>query len=226
MSVHAHNEAERVAELLELLDKGAIVALVSDAGTPTISDPGELLISAAIEAGHKVTTVPGASAGLSALVVAGLGTARFRFEGFLPRRGPQRAGRLDEIAEARHPSVIYEAPKRVCATLQDLARACGPDRRVAVCRELTKRFEETWRGTLAEAHEHTVAVPPRGEHVLVVAAAPAQKRDLPPAEEVRRAVEAKMSAGSSRRQAANEVAGELGVPKRFVYETSLTHGDR
>jgi 16S rRNA (cytidine1402-2'-O)-methyltransferase len=226
LSVHAHNEAERVGEVLELLERGALVALVSDAGTPTISDPGELLISAAIAGGHKVTAVPGASAALSAVVVAGLGTARWRFEGFLPRRGPQRAARLGDIAAAPHPSVLYEAPKRVVATLADLAEACGPGRQVAVCRELTKRFEETWHGTLSEACEHTATTPPRGEHVLVVAGAPRASRALPDEDEVRQAVEVKMSAGSSRRQAANEVAAELGVPKRFAYETSLAHGDR
>jgi 16S rRNA (cytidine1402-2'-O)-methyltransferase len=226
LSVHAHNERERVAEVLELLDRGAAVALVSDAGTPTISDPGELLISAAIACGHKVTTVPGPSAALSALVVAGLGTARWRFEGFLPRRGPQRAARLGEIAAARHPSIIYEAPQRVGSTLQDLAAACGGQRKVAVCRELTKRFEETWRGTLAEACERNSEAPPRGEHVLVVAGAPSNKPLLPSEAEVQSAVERRMTAGASRRQAASEVAADLGVSKRFAYESSLAHGDR
>jgi 16S rRNA (cytidine1402-2'-O)-methyltransferase len=226
VSVHAYNERERVAEVLGLLDKGALVALVSDAGTPTVSDPGEVLISAAIAAGHKVTTVPGASAVLSAIVVAGLGTSRWRFEGFLPRRGPQRAARLSEIASAPHPSVIYEAPTRVGSTLADLAQVCGPGRKVALCRELTKRFEETWRGTLEQACERSSATPARGEHVLVVAGAPPQQRSLPSPEEVTLAVESRMSAGLSRRQAASEAADELGVPKRFAYETSLARGDR
>jgi 16S rRNA (cytidine1402-2'-O)-methyltransferase len=226
LSVHAHNERERVPEVLDLLANGAHVALVSDAGTPTISDPGEVLITAAIASGHKVTAVPGPSAALTALVVAGLGTARWRFEGFLPRRGPQRAARLGEVAAAPHPSVIYEAPQRVGATLQDLAEACGPDRGVAVCRELTKRFEETWHGTLAEACERAFRTPARGEHVLVVAGAPSHKQPLPSEEEVQSAVESRMSAGVSRRQAANEVAADLGVSKRFAYESSLAHGDR
>ncbi len=226
LSVHAHNESERVPEVLEILGRGAKVALVSDAGTPAISDPGALLISAAIEAGHRVTTVPGPSAAVSALVVAGLGTARWRFEGFLPRRGPQRAGRLAEIAAALHPSVIYEAPSRVGSTLADLAGACGADREVAVCRELTKRFEETWRGTLAGACERSLEVAPRGEHVLVVAGARPGGQVLPSEQEVRAAVEKRMSAGTSRRQAANEVAAGLGISRRYVYESSLNHGDR
>jgi len=224
VSLHAHNERERVGEVLGLLERGAVVALVSDAGTPAISDPGELVIGGAIAAGHKITTVPGPSAALSAIVVAGLGTARWRFEGFLPRRGAQRAVRLGEIAAAGYPSVIYESPRRVAGTLRDLVEACGDDRKVAVCRELTKRFEETWRGTLAEACEHSAEAEPRGEHVLVVAGASAQEVLLPSEAEVKSAVEAKMSAGASRRQAANEVAVDLSVPKRFAYEASLTHG--
>jgi 16S rRNA (cytidine1402-2'-O)-methyltransferase len=226
VSVHAHNERERVPAVLELLAKGARVALVSDAGTPTISDPGETLISAVIASGHKVTAVPGPSAALSALVVAGLGTARWRFEGFLPRRGSERAARLGEISAAPHPSVIYESPQRVAATLRDLGEVCGGERQVAVCRELTKVFEETWRGTLAEAFARTALTAPRGEHVLVVAGAPSRQKSPPSEDEVKRAVASLMSAGASRRQAANEVAAELGVSKRSAYETSLAHGAR
>jgi len=226
VSVHAHNERARVAEVLELLDQGARVALVSDAGTPAISDPGERLIAAVIAAGHRVTNVPGPSAAVTALVVAGLGTARWRFEGFLPRRGAQRAERLAEIAAACHPSVIYESPQRISATLRDLAEHCGGDRRVAVCRELTKRFEETWRGTLAAACERAATGQARGEHVLVVAGAFSDARPRPGEEEVQLAVAGRMSSGASRRQAAAEVAASLGVSKRFAYETSLAHDDR
>jgi 16S rRNA (cytidine1402-2'-O)-methyltransferase len=221
VSVHVHNERERVAEVLEMLERGERVALVSDAGTPAVSDPGEMVISAAIAAGHKVTTVPGPSAAVSALVVAGLGTARWRFEGFLPRRGTERAKRLGEIAAASHTSVIYESPQRISSTLQDLAKCCGGDRKVAVCRELTKLFEETWRGTLAAAYERSAASAARGEHVLVVAAAPVPERSSPSAGEIQSAVASRMSAGASRRQAAAEVAADLGVSKRFAYETSL-----
>lgn len=226
LSLHAHNERERIAEVLALVDHGAKVALVSDAGTPAISDPGERLISAAVDAGFKVTSVPGPSAAVAALVVAGLGTARWRFEGFLPRRGADRIARIQDIAAAPHPSVIYEAPQRVASTLGDLAEHCGAERRVAVCRELTKRFEETWHGTLADARDRSAVTAPRGEHVLVVDGAPAGAGRAPNEEEVRRAVEARMSGGASRRQAAAGVASELGVSKRLVYETSLAHGDR
>jgi len=224
LSVHAHNERERVAEILALLQGGARVVLVSDAGTPAISDPGEYLISAAIEAGHKVTTVPGPSAAVSALVVAGLGTARWRFEGFLPRRGAERAGRLGDIAKAPHPSVVYESPQRVASTLRDLAECCGGDRKVAVCRELTKLFEETWRGTLSEACERSQAVAARGEHVIVVGARPAAERPAPSEAQAQSAVASRMSQGLTRRQAAAEVAADLGVSKRFAYESSLARG--
>ena len=195
-------------------------------GTPAISDPGELLISAAIEAGHTVSAVPGPSAALSALVVAGLGTARWRFEGFLPRRGPT-AGRppgrdRGGTSPERH---LRGPPARRRARSNDLAAACGGGRKVAVCRELTKRFEETWRGTLAEACARSKTESARGEHVLVVAGTTAAKAPASE-EEVRRAVESRMSGGASRRQAATEVAAELGVSKRVAYETSLAHGDR
>ncbi|MGD1011794.1 MAG: 16S rRNA (cytidine(1402)-2'-O)-methyltransferase [Acidimicrobiales bacterium] len=226
LSVHAHNERERVPEVLGLLGAGSRVVLVSDAGTPAVSDPGERLISAAIAAGHNVTIVPGPSAAVSALVIAGLGTARWRFEGFLPRRGSARAERLGEIASARHPSVIYEAPQRVPATLKDLASHCGIDRKVAVCRELTKRFEETWRGTLAEACERSEAAPARGEHVIVVAGRTEPSHPESSKDEVEKAVASRMAAGASRRQAASAVAAEFGVSKRIAYETSLGRGDR
>ena len=158
-------------------------------------------------------------------MLAGLGSTRWRFEGFLPRRGPLRAARLKEIAEARHPSVIYEAPQRVGSTLAELAAACGGERKVAVCRELTKRFEETWHGTLTEACEREARVPARGEHVLVVAGAPSTVT-APNEEEVQQAVESRMSAGASRREAAAGAAAELGVSKRFAYETSLERADQ
>jgi len=225
LSVHSHNEKERVAEVLELLDSGRRVALVSDAGTPTVSDPGEQVIQAAIAAGHRVTSVPGPSAAVTALVVAGLGTARWRFEGFLPKRGAARAARMSEIAAAKHPSVIFESPRRLVPTLGDLAAYCGGDRRVAVCRELTKLFEETWRGTISEARDRASAKPVRGEHVLVIGGA-GDGLVMPTDEEIASAVASRMSAGASRSQAAADVAASLGVSKRVAYETSLVDGGR
>ena len=148
-SVHEHNEARRAAELVERLTAGAAMALVSDAGTPLLSDPGARLVAAAIEAGVRVEPVPGASALLAALVASGVDATRFTFFGFLARKGRERRDALAEVAALRHTSVLYEAPGRAADTLADLAAACGPDRPAALARELTKQHEEVRRGTLA-----------------------------------------------------------------------------
>ncbi|TML38927.1 MAG: 16S rRNA (cytidine(1402)-2'-O)-methyltransferase [Actinobacteria bacterium] len=171
LAVHEHNEAGQVAHVLGLLDRGVDVAVVTDAGTPGISDPGTRLVVAAAGAGARVEVVPGPSALVAALVLSGLPTARFCFEGFLPRKGRERAERLGAIAAERRTTVLYEAPHRLEATLGDLLAACGPLRLVAVARELTKLHEEVWRGTLDGALARARESAPRGEHVLVVAGA-------------------------------------------------------
>jgi 16S rRNA (cytidine1402-2'-O)-methyltransferase len=154
---------------LERLRGGATVALVSDAGTPLVSDPGARLVKAAIENGFEVEAVPGPSALLAALVVSGLATERWCFEGFLPAKGRVRAVRLAAIgAEADRAVVVFEAPQRVARLLDDLAAACGPGRPVAICRELTKLHEEVWRGPVGQAAERAHQRLPRGEHVIVV----------------------------------------------------------
>lgn len=220
--VNDHNEAAAVPRLLARLEEGATVAVVSDAGMPSVSDPGERLVRAAADAGHEVVVVPGPSAALAALVVSGLPTGRFCFEGFLPRQGRARASRLAELAGERRTLVLFEAPHRVARTVDDLAAALGPDRRVALCRELTKRFEEVWRGTLGAAASHLAATEPRGEYVLVVDGAP------PPGaagdDEVTRALVARMEGGSDKRTAIGEVAAALDVPKRRVYEVATRLG--
>ena len=160
-----------------LLDAGATVAIVTDAGTPGISDPGERLVRAAIEGGHEVVGVPGPAAAIAALVVSGLPTQRFVMEGFLPRSGRERSDRLAGLAGERRTIVLYEAPHRLARTLADLARTLGDDRAVAVARELTKLHEETWRGTLGRGRRSQPRrLAPRGEHVLVVAGAPRRPR--------------------------------------------------
>ena len=222
LSVHAHNERERVAEVLEMLERGARVALVSDAGTPAVSDPGEMVISAAIAAGHKVTTVPGPSAAVSALVVAGLGTARWRFEGFLPRRGTERGKRLGEIAAAPHPSVIYESPQRISC---DAAGSCELLRRRPEGGGLPGA-DEAFRGDLARDTRRGVRAQRGDARHAVSTCSSLRPRRLPSGRrrarrEVQSAVASRMSAGASRRQAAAEVAADLGVSKRFAYETSL-----
>jgi 16S rRNA (cytidine1402-2'-O)-methyltransferase len=217
--VNDHTEPTAVREVLAALDAGRRVAVVSDAGTPGISDPGERLVAAAGDAGHRVEVVPGPSAALAALVVSGLATGRFVFEGFLPRKGSGRTERLAVVAAESRTAVLYEAPHRLARTLADLADACGPTRRVVLARELTKLHEEVWRGSLAGAVERCAQVEPRGEYVVVLAGAPS-----PPAatdEDLRAAVAAARARGASTRDAVSEVADAMGVSKRRVYAVAL-----
>jgi 16S rRNA (cytidine1402-2'-O)-methyltransferase len=218
--VNEHTEYERGgSEVLDLLAAGATVALVSDAGTPGISDPGERLVRAALDAGHEVTGVPGPTAAVLALVASGLPTGRWVFEGFLPRSGPARAERLAEVAAERRTVVLYEAPHRLRRTLDDLVAHCGSDRPVAVARELTKLHEEIWRGTLEGARHEWGAREPIGELVLVVGGAPPPA--LPDVAEAALEVRRMVAAGVGRRQAADQVAAATGLSRRDLYERSL-----
>jgi 16S rRNA (cytidine1402-2'-O)-methyltransferase len=224
LSLHDRNEAARLPEVLARLASGQTVAVVSDAGTPTVSDPGARLVAAAVAAGVAVTAVPGPSAALMALVVSGLPTGRFCFEGFLARRGGDRRRSLAALATEERTTLIHEAPGRLAATLADLAVACGPERAVVVARELTKLHEEIWRGTLGAAAEAFGAREVRGEVVIVLGpaapAAPADEADIEAA--LRRRVDE----GASWSDAASAVAGELGVSRRTVYDYALAlrHG--
>lgn len=218
--VNEHSEERAIPAVLARLARGERVALVSDAGMPAISDPGERLVARALAAGHAVEVVPGPSAALAALVVSGLPTGRFVFEGFLPRKGAGRSERLAAVAAERRTVVLYEAPHRLARTLADLAAACGPDRRVVVARELTKLHEELWRGTLAEAAAWADEREPPGEMVLVLAGAPAPG---PPSDaDVVAALEAELAAGSSARDAARAVAARLDVPRRRAYDLAVS----
>lgn len=207
-----HTEASRIADVLAVLGSGGDVAVVTDAGTPGISDPGERLVRAALDAGFEVSAVPGPAAAVTALVVSGLPSGRYVFEGFLPRAGRDRARRLAEVAAEPRTVVIYEAPHRIVRTLDDLREACGADRRVAVCRELTKLYEEVQRGTLGTVRTGE----PRGEYVIVLDGAP---RDVAPADDdaIRAALRTELATGASRRDAAAAVARRLGVPRRTAY---------
>lgn len=217
--VNDHTEAAEVRAVLSYLDRGQRVVVVTDAGTPGISDPGERLVRAAVAAGHPVQAVPGPSAVVAALVVSGLPTGRFVFEGFLPRRGSGRGERLRALATEERTMVVLEAPHRVERTLEDLAEAFGAARQVVVARELTKLHEEVWRGTLAGAVAWAAATPPLGEIVLVVAGAP----PLAPAgdEDVEVALRHRIAAGEDKRTAVAAVAAELRVPKRRVYAIAV-----
>jgi len=219
VSVHEHNERERAGELVDEIRRGGTVAMVTDAGMPGVSDPGALVVRACVDAGVRVDVVPGPSAALAALVVSGLPTDRFVFEGFLPRKGSERRDRLVAIAREPRTVVLFEAPPRVAATLRDLVEACGGNRPVAVSRELTKIYEETFRGTLADAVDHVAGQPPRGEHVLVLGGAPPAA--APTDADVAEAARAELAGGASTREAADRVAERLGVGRRRAYEAAL-----
>ena len=217
--VNDHTEYGAIPKLLDRLDAGERSAIVTDAGTPGISDPGERLVAAAAAAGHAVLVVPGPSAVIAALVASGLPTARFVFEGFLPRKGVARDQRLLELAREPRTVVCYEAPHRVARTLTDLANAFGSTRRVAIARELTKLHEEVWRGTLADAVQWA-ANEPRGEIVLVIDGAPAA---APPDEHaLLEALCAQLALGATVKDASTEVATRFGVSRRAVYELAHT----
>ncbi len=218
---HEHNEAKTTPALVARLVAGESLALVSDAGTPLISDPGARLIAAAITAGVTVTPVPGASAVLAALVASGLDAERFTFFGFLTRSGSERRRAFDELSTLRHTAVLYEAPARVAATLGELERRGGGERAAVVARELTKQFEEVRRGTVGLLRAYYEETPPRGEIVLVIGAAtPVVVSD----ELVRARVEARRREGMSARDAAAAVAHELGVPRRVAYQFAMQVG--
>ena len=220
LSLHGHNEASRLDRVAAAVAGGATVAVVSDAGTPGISDPGAWLATQLSAAGETVSTVPGPSSVLGALVVSGLPTDRFCVEGFLPRKGPERRRRIGALMADARTTVVLEAPNRVAPTLAELA-AVDAGRPVAVVRELTKVHEEVWRGTLEEAATAFAAREVRGEVVLVVGGAPAA---APAGEAV---VEAAVRAAlgddpaAGPRQVAELVAAALGVPRRRAYEAAL-----
>ncbi|HVN50779.1 MAG TPA: 16S rRNA (cytidine(1402)-2'-O)-methyltransferase [Acidimicrobiales bacterium] len=214
--VNDHTEAAAGRDVLARLDRGERVAVVTDAGTPGVSDPGERLVRLAAAAGHRVEVVPGPSAAIAALVISGLPTGRWVFEGFLPRRGSGRTERLAELAGESRTIVLYEAPHRLARTLADLAGALGGTRQVVVARELTKLHEEVWRGTLAGAVERAAGSEPRGEHVLVVAGAPPAAGATD--EELAAALAEAREGGRSTRDAVALVAARFGAPRRRVYD--------
>jgi 16S rRNA (cytidine1402-2'-O)-methyltransferase len=215
----ANVEARRAKELIGRVRGGQLVVLVSDAGMPGISDPGERLVSAAARDGITVDVVPGPNAALSALVLSGLPADRFCFEGFLPRRGAERRRRLAAIGAEARTTVVYEAPSRLAATLADLSAGCEAHREVCIARELTKLHQEVWRGTLADATAWAAGRDLKGEVVLVIAGSPPAK--APDAGLVRFAVAESLASGMGVREAASEVAASLGVSRHYAYEIAL-----
>lgn len=219
VAVHEHNEASRCAEVVAWIEAGESVVLVSDAGTPLVSDPGARLVEAVLDAGQAVTTAPGASAVVAAISVAGVPADRFCFEGFLPRRGAERKARLARIAAEDRAVVLYESPRRVAATLAELAAICEPTRLVAVVRELTKLHEEVLRGPLAELVKELEGRELLGEVVVVVEGASGEGEV---SEEVLRgAVAEALARGLSVRDAADAASAATGAPRRAAYAIAL-----
>jgi 16S rRNA (cytidine1402-2'-O)-methyltransferase len=216
LSYHEHNEAQRTAELLPRLIAGERVALVSDAGMPGISDPGARLVEAALEQGVPVTVLPGPTAVETALVAAGFAADRYQFVGFLPRGGGALAALWRELAGWAFPVVAFESPQRLPATLRSLA-AAQPEREIAVCRELTKKFEEVVRGSAAKVAARFTE-PPKGEITLVLGPGAEEQRDLPGAVE---AVAELVAAGIPRRQAADVVSRLTGASRNELYRRTL-----
>ncbi|MFO7892998.1 MAG: 16S rRNA (cytidine(1402)-2'-O)-methyltransferase [Longimicrobiales bacterium] len=217
VSAHEHNEAKRAEQVVGWLDHGEELALVSDAGTPLVSDPGSRLVRAVVDAGHDVVPIPGASAVLAALVAAGLDPEPFTFFGFLPRKGRERTERLAELAALPHTGVVYESPERLVTLLEDLAAASDPERRVVVARELTKLHEEHRRGCLADVADHYREAGVKGEVVVLLAGAEGVSAEVDEEAAVALAT-ALLDDGGRPSVVAREVARRLGVARNRAYE--------
>lgn len=219
VSAHRHNEDRRVERVLELLGSGKDVAVVTDAGTPVVSDPGARLVAAACAAEYDVVPVPGPSAAIAALSASGYGGDRFQFLGFAPRSGSSRRSFLERVAAAPEPVILFESPERVLALLEDLAGACGAGRGVVVGRELTKLHEEIVRGTLAEVAAYYAATAPRGEFVVVVEGGAPTDEDPELSERVALALaDALLARGEKASSVAREVARRAGIGRNRAYE--------
>ncbi len=216
VSFHEHNQQARIPELLQALEAGEAVAVISDAGLPGISDPGEALVAAARAAGRSVICVPGPCAVTTALVGSGLPSGRFCFEGFLPPRGPRRRARLRELAAEPRTLVLFEAPHRLVDLLTDLLAELG-DRPLAACRELTKRHEQQLGPTVSAVLAHVQATAPQGEFTLVLGGAPPPQAVRPSDAELQAELQRRVAAGASNSDAARQLATETGLPRRQLY---------
>ncbi len=221
ISYYEHNQHRRIPEVLEKLHQGKAIAIVTDAGIPGISDPGYELVKACIEAEIAVIPIPGVSACLTALSVSGLETDRFVFEGFLPTKNKLRQQRLQDLRSQSHTIILYESPHRLRQTLQDLAETLGSDRQIVFGRELTKLHEEFWRGSLEEAIKHYENREPKGEYTLVVAG---KIQETPQLSEgaIKAEIEALLRQGLTRSQASRQLAQNISLPRREIYQLALT----
>ncbi len=216
ISFHQHSSERALERILRILSEGRDVALITDAGTPAISDPGVVLVAAARERGIQVVTIPGPNAVAASVAVSGISGDRYLFLGFLPRKGSDRRRLLLTAAESEWTVVLFEAPNRVTQLLADLLEVCGPERQAAVSRELTKVFEETRAGTLQELSEHYAEAPARGEVTVVVAGTGKQRIEEPPYDPGERA-KALLAEGLSRKDVADRLAEETGISRNAAY---------
>ena len=221
VSYYEHNKATQGSRIVERSLAGETCALVSDAGSPAISDPGEDLVKQCAAAGIPVCAIPGPCAAITALSISGQATGRFCFEGFLSTAKKSRREHLDALKKEQRTMIFYEAPHKLLTTLTDLREVFGGDRPISLCRELTKLHEEVVRTTLAEAVTRYTETPPKGEFVLIVAGAPAEQQEAPSETDAAARVSQLMAEGVSRKDAVKQAAKELGLPKNVVYDIAL-----
>ena len=222
VSYFEHNKAQKGEQIVQRILAGETCALVSDAGSPAISDPGEELVKQCAQAGITVCAIPGPCAVITALSISGQSTGRFCFEGFLSTAKKSRREHLESLKNERRTMIFYEAPHKLCATLESLAEVFGGDRPISLCRELTKLHEEVIRTTLQGAIQLYSEQAPKGEFVLVVAGAPEQVEETATTADAKTRVEQLMAAGMSRKDAVKQTAQELNLPKNAVYEAALS----
>ena len=221
VSYYEHNKAFKGEKIVERILAGETCALVSDAGSPAISDPGEDLVKLCHEAGIVVCAIPGPCAAITALSISGQATGRFCFEGFLSTAKKSRREHLESLQKERRTMIFYEAPHKLLGTLEDMAEHFGTDRGISLCRELTKLHEEVVKTTLGEAIEKYTENPPKGEFVLIVAGAPEEEKEVASETDAAARVAQLMSEGLSRKDAVKQTAKELDLPKNVVYDASL-----
>ncbi len=221
VSYYEHNKAYKGSQILDRILAGETCALVSDAGSPAISDPGEELVKQCADAGITVCAIPGPCAVITALSISGQTTGRFCFEGFLSKAKKSRREHLQSLQEEKRTMVFYEAPHKLLATLTDMAEAFGPERPISLCRELTKLHEEVIRTNLSGAVDFYTNQPPRGEYVLVIAGAPERETTLPTADDAAAYAAKLMDSGMSRKDAIKQTAKDLNLPKNVVYDAAL-----
>ena len=221
VSYYEHNKASKGGQIVERILAGETCALVSDAGSPAISDPGEDLVKQCAQAGITVCAIPGPCAAITALSISGQSTGRFCFEGFLSMSKKSRREHLDSLRTEKRTMIFYEAPHKLMNTLEDMAQVFGQDRPVSFCRELTKLHEQVLRLTLGEAIAYYTENPPKGEFVLVVAGAPEEEKQIASVSDAAARVEELMGQGLSRKDAVKQTAKELDLPKNVVYAAAL-----